>query len=144
MKPQVNEITLTSINVLLIFLWTYAAMSKLLNYEQSRAQMMDQAFPAAINKLLVWAVPATELFSASLLLFNRGRKPGLVASAALLSAFSIYIILVMSRSFDHIPCSCGGIISSLSWGQHLVFNMSFLTLTLFALTPYKRKEVRER
>lgn len=126
-----KESSLISIcSSVLIMLWVYAALTKLFNYDQSRNQMMAQVFPAAINKMLVWAVPVSELFIATLLLFSRWRKQGLLASAVLLFAFSIYIILVMNRSFGRIPCSCGGIISMLSWGEHLVFNLVFLLLTL--------------
>lgn len=121
---------ITIINVLLIFLWTYAAMSKLLSYEQSRMQMMNQVFPAIINKILLWAVPVSELLIAGLLLSKKWFIPGLLFSCLLLFLFSVYILLIMSNAFGRIPCSCGGIISRLSWGQHLVFNAAFLVLAL--------------
>lgn len=139
MNGKVKEITLTSINFLLIFLWTYAAASKLFNYEQSRMQMMNQIFPAIINQILLWAVPVSELLIAGLLLFTRWRKLGLLLSSVLLVLFSIYIILVMNNAFARIPCSCGGIISKLSWGQHLVFNGLFLTLSLSGWIAFNKK-----
>lgn len=130
MNDKVKEITLTSINILLIFLWMYAATSKLLNYEQSRIQMMNQVFPVFISKLLLWTVPVSELLIAGLLLSKKWRIPGLLFSCLLLFLFTVYILLVMSNVFGRIPCSCGGIISRLSWGQHLAFNIFFLTLAL--------------
>ncbi|MEJ7778751.1 MAG: MauE/DoxX family redox-associated membrane protein [Daejeonella sp.] len=51
-------------------------------------------------------------------------------SCILLFLFSMYIILVINHAFERIPCSCGGIISKLTWGQHLVFNLFFLALAL--------------
>lgn len=130
MNGKAKEIILTSINLVLIFLWTYAALSKLLNYEQSRMQMMNQVFPGTINKILLWAVPVSELFITGLLLSKKWRTLGLLCSSILLLLFSIYIVVVMSDAFGRIPCSCGGIISELSWGQHLIFNMLFLLLAL--------------
>ena len=121
------------ISYLLIFLWVYAAMSKLLNFEQSRMQMMNQVFPVSINRILLWAVPFTELLIAGFLLFSISRKAGLVLSAILLFLFSGYVLLVMLNVFGRIPCSCGGIIAKLSWGQHLVFNLVFLSLAILGL-----------
>ncbi len=121
------------ISGLLTFLWVYAAMSKVLNYEQSRMQMMNQVFPAMINAVLLWVIPITELLIAGLLLFSKSRMAGLILSAILLFLFSGYVLLVMLNVFGRIPCSCGGIISKLSWGQHLVFNLVFLALAILGL-----------
>lgn len=117
----------------LTFLWVYAAMSKVLNYEQSRMQMMNQVFPVTVNAVLLWLIPITELFIAGLLLFSKSRIVGLILSAILLFLFSGYVLLVMLNVFGRIPCSCGGIISKLSWGQHLVFNLVFLALAILGL-----------
>ncbi len=127
------------ISSLLIFLWVYAALSKLLNFEQSRMQMMNQIFPAAINQVLLWAVPIAELLTAGLLTISRWRSYGLLISGLLLLLFCIYIILVMSHVFERIPCSCGGIISKLTWGQHLVFNIVFMALALSGYVISVRK-----
>lgn len=121
------------ISGLLTFLWVYAAMSKLLNIEQSRMQMMNQVFPATINAVLLWVIPITELLIAGLLLFSKSRIAGLILSAILLFLFSGYVLLVMLNVFGRIPCSCGGIIAKLSWGQHLVFNLVFLALAILGL-----------
>lgn len=102
-------------------------------------QMMNQIFPAAINKVLLWAVPVSELFTAGLLCVNRWRNSGLFVSCILLFLFSMYIILVMNHAFERIPCSCGGIISKLTWGQHLVFNLFFLALALAGFIISKKK-----
>ncbi len=42
----------------------------------------------------------------------------------------------------HLPCSCGGVLQGLSWGQHLLFNLLFLLLavmgTLLESKPKKK------
>jgi hypothetical protein len=118
---------------LLILLWVYAALSKLADFDRSRSQMLNQVFPASIAETLVWLVPASELLTASLLLFHRTYKAGLYVSLFLLLHFTLYIALVMTNIFGRVPCSCGGIISSMSWGQHLIFNLFFLALMLVAI-----------
>ncbi|MXV49938.1 hypothetical protein GS399_03065 [Pedobacter sp. HMF7647] len=130
---------------LLILLWVYAAGSKLLNYEYSRQQMMNQVFSANMAKLLTWMVPVSELFTAALLLFTSTRYYGLLASLSLLLAFTAYITLIKLNTFGRIPCSCGGVIAKLNWQQHLAFNIIFLLLTALSLfTNQHRKEATEK
>lgn len=131
-KPTAGLIV-TVITAALIFLWVYAAVSKLINYEQSRSQMLNQVFPVAIAKSLVWAVPFTELLISVLLSFLKTRLYGLYGSLILLISFTLYIGLVMNRVFDRIPCSCGGILNKMSWEQHLIFNIVFMILTITAI-----------
>lgn len=121
------------ISAILVFLWIYAALSKLLNYEQSRMQMLNQVFPKRISHLLVWAVPFTEMLAGGLLIFLKTRLAGLYASLLLLISFTVYIGLVMNNVFGRVPCSCGGILSKMTWEQHLVFNMVFLLMTATAI-----------
>ncbi|MES3016640.1 MAG: MauE/DoxX family redox-associated membrane protein [Bacteroidota bacterium] len=123
----------TIINFLLILLWTYAAVSKLADYETSRGQMLNQALPEWLEEILVWGVPAVELFTAALLLFNRTKFYGTILSLFLLICFSAYIALVQFNYFDYVPCSCGGIIGSLSWEQHFVFNLVFIVMAASAI-----------
>lgn len=139
------EIYIQLISCLLILLWVYAAVSKLINYEQSRMQMMNQVFPASINEILLWAVPLLELLISGLLLFHGTRKVGLLLSAILLFLFSGYVLLVMLNVFGRIPCSCGGVISKLNWEQHLVFNLVFLLLALLGFgIELKERRCNER
>jgi len=139
-KPAVS-IIINLITAALIFLWVYAAMSKLINYEQSRSQMLNQVFSKNIAKFLVWAVPLTELLLSGLLSFFKTRLIGLYGSLILLISFTVYIGLVMNHVFGRVPCSCGGVLSKMSWEQHLIFNVVFIVLTIGAilLSTYLKK-----
>ena len=128
------------ITTLLILLWVYAATSKLVDYDKSRSQILNQVFPVWISKILVWAVPATELIIAGLLLFPKTLKFGMYASLYLLTFFTLYIALIMTGIFGRIPCSCGGVLEDLSWSQHLIFNLFFLALTLIAIIYQSKVE----
>lgn len=139
-SKSLSNYFIQGITAILVFLWIYAALSKLMNFEQSRMQMMNQVFTAAISRILLWAVPFAELLIAGLLLFSGTRKIGLFLSVILLFLFSGYVLLVMLNVFGRIPCSCGGFISKLSWGQHLVFNLVFLGLALFGLVFQMKEE----
>lgn len=123
----------STINFLLILLWTYAAASKLADYETSRGEMLNQALPQWLEEILVWGIPMIELFTAGLLLFRKTRFYGTIMSVCLLIIFTGYIALVKLNYFDYVPCSCGGVIGSLSWEEHFLFNMVFIVLAATAV-----------
>jgi hypothetical protein len=71
-------------------------------------------------------------------LLPRFRTLGLYASFTLLGLFTIYIITVLTS--DHpTPCSCGGIISSLGWREHILFNGAFMLMALGAILQSGRQ-----
>lgn len=113
------------ISLLLIILWSYAAVSKLSNMEKSRMEMLNQVFPAWMAEVLVWLVPLVELALAGLLLFRRTRGRALLGSFLLLIAFSAYVGLLMTGIFGRVPCSCGGILRAMPYEAHLVFNLCY-------------------
>lgn len=134
LKSYVKPANLVQVvSYLLIVLWVYAALSKLIDYDKSRTQMLNQVFSKSIANILVWAVPFIELLAGGLLIFLKTRLAGLYASLLLLMSFTVYIGLVMINVFGRIPCSCGGILSKMSWEQHLTFNLAFILLTSTAI-----------
>lgn len=135
------SLIIISITAALIFLWVYAAMSKLINYEQSLGEMLSQPMAPWLEKILVWAVPLTELIAATMLIYKQTKFYGLLLSCLLLISFSVYIALVMNSVFNRIPCSCGGLLKNMSWEVHLIFNLFFLALAVYALF-YTIKERR--
>lgn len=129
--------TVAATSAVLILLWTYAAASKFIDYDQSRREMLNQIFPRSVSEVLAWAVPSIELVVATLLLLPKTLKTGLYASVILLVIFTGYIGLIMVNTFGRIPCSCGGILEEMTWGQHLAFNLVLLLLTSTALALSK-------
>ena len=122
--------------VLLVFLFVYATVNKLANLTTFMSDMNNQPFPSFLKPILVWAVPFTELAIAALLIFDTTRLIGLYASLVLMIAFSFYTAVVLLHFFTYVPCSCGGIIKNLSWGQHLVFNLFFVLIAFIAILKY--------
>lgn len=130
----VNRTSIISIiAAILVTLWIYASVSKLLDMENSRREMLNQVFSNDIARMLTWIVPAAELTTSAMLLFTKTKIMGFYASAFLLLSFTVYIVLVMSNVFGRIPCSCGGILEKMSWGQHLAFNIFFIGITFIAI-----------
>jgi uncharacterized membrane protein YphA (DoxX/SURF4 family) len=128
--------------LLLIILWVYAALTKLLDFEIARGQMINQIFPERSALVLAWLVPLTELITSVLLLIPRTVFYGLWISFCLLFIFTLYILLGLLDLYPRMPCSCGGVLSSLSWQAHLVFNLFFLVLTLIAIIHHYKGRSR--
>lgn len=126
----------TIISYLYILLFVYAAMSKLLDFENFRVQIGQSPMLSSHAELVVWFVPFFELAIAILLLIPRMRLFGILSSYYLMLLFSAYIFATINFS-DYVPCSCGGILEELTWHQHLVFNLFFCALAGIAILLYK-------
>lgn len=129
--------------LLLIVLWTYTAFSKLFAYPATVLQLQHMPFIAPAAAFAGWFIPAVEIIIAVLLVVTNYRKAGLWASLILISIFTFYLAFAMGAG-KKLPCSCGGIISTLSWTGHLVFNSGIALLTAMALLQqhylFKRRQ----
>ena len=114
-------------------LWGYAGFVKLINWSQSRAEMLKQPFPEGIANILFWVIPLVELGIVALLLSPKLRQWGLRASLTLITVFTLYLVLVLGRAFGSIPCACGGILSGMGHMAHLIFNSFFVILGCIAM-----------
>jgi len=114
----------------LVLLWVYAAVSKLIDWDHFKWEMRNQVLPVPLKEMLIYALPASELITAGLLISDRTFTAGIYTSFILIVAFTAYIGLVLGHAFRHIPCSCGGILQHLGWTEHLFFNLFFVALTI--------------
>jgi len=122
-----------SASFLLIVLFAYAGLSKLLTLEDFRGELHNQSFPGWVADVLLYTLIPLELLTAGLLCFRVTETWGLRLSALLMAIFTMYIVLVLLDFWQRVPCSCGGILTGMSWGTHLVFNLFFLLLSVAAL-----------
>jgi hypothetical protein len=115
---------------LLILLFLYTGLHKLIYPQKFMFSLVQSPIlPAGILKCLAILVPTIELALAALLLSKKTRNTGLVLSGLLLLVFSVYIIAILKVG-GRIPCSCGGIIESLNWTQHLFVNLTLAALSV--------------
>lgn len=114
-----------------IFIFSYTGISKLTNVTVFQTDMSKSIFiPELMIVPLSYFVPIAEAFLSIGLLTSRYFKVSLLLSSLLMWLFTIYVAFLYFFSPD-IPCSCGGIISSLSWPQHIILNVVLsLILTL--------------
>lgn len=124
---------------LIILLFVYTGVSKLINYDNFKHVMGQTPILKPFLDVLPIGLPLSELVAAALLIFPVTRRWGLYAAAVLMSAFTVYVAYVLFVS-PHVPCVCGGIIKQMTWKQHLVFN-SFFTLAAFAAIRLQKQAI---
>ncbi|MGN7785798.1 MauE/DoxX family redox-associated membrane protein [Niabella sp. 22666] len=148
--PTPVQLTKSSGNVLiqiatvvLIALFLYTASDKLSDLKLFARIINESAILKGYGSLLSKVVPACELLIVLLLFIPATRKPGLLFSFVLLLIFTLYIV-AMLVSGSRLPCNCGGIISSLTWTQHIVVNLLFMILSLLAFWKHRQQNLLVR
>ncbi len=121
------------ITALLIILFIYSGFSKIFAYSDFKRAMLNQPFPFWFAEVLIWFLPTAELIIAFALMASKTRPYGEYAFLILMTFFSLYIAAILVHLFPKVPCTCGDLISSLSWQQHLFFNLFFLLLCFYAI-----------
>lgn len=129
-KPSTVD---TIVCLLLILLFTYSSISKLINFEGFEYDLNKQPFSNALTPVLAFLIPAVEIALVVLLSFDRTRKTGMYLSLVLMVIFTVYTCLVLLHAFEYVPCSCGGVIGRLTWPQHLVFNLFFVGVSVVGI-----------
>lgn len=123
---------------LYILLFVYAAVSKLLDFENFELELGQSPLLSAFADWISSTIIAVELTIAVLLVFHRTRIIALYAGFSLMTMFTAYIFIILNYS-SYIPCSCGGILEKMSWEEHLLFNVIFVLLAVLALCLYRLK-----
>jgi hypothetical protein len=114
---------------LLALLFSYASVSKILDYERFKLQLGKSPFISGFATELSWTLPLSEIVITLFLLVNATKLLGLYGSLFILTVFTLYIGFLLKFS-SYIPCSCGGLLGFLSWKQHLVFNIIFILVAV--------------
>ncbi|KQT24780.1 tellurium resistance protein TerC [Chryseobacterium sp. Leaf405] len=120
-----------------VLLFCYAAISKMLDFENFQIQIGQSPLLSAYAGVVSYGVIIAEIAIVLLLIIRSTRLYGLYLSTALMTAFTVYIYLILNYS-EFIPCSCGGILEKLSWNQHLIFNVLCVVLGLLSTFMYEK------
>lgn len=130
-----SKIFIEIVSFLLIVLWIYAAISQLTQLHNFHVRLGQFPFIGNYADVLYWLLPVTELIAAFLFFFSQTKMAGLIFSSVLLLLFTGYILALLYFA-DSIPCSCSGVIPSLSWTQHLFFNVGCFIMALLGVAYY--------
>lgn len=122
------------ISVLFIVLFVYAGLTKLMEGDMFYNNILNSPIIGGrtMASIASWSIPLIELAVALLIAWPKTRLKGLFGALGLMLLFTGYTVGILFFA-PYIPCSCGGVISLLSWEQHLVFNMMFLFLAVLGI-----------
>ena len=143
MKTRAFNLAIEAITAVLLLLWIYTGLNKVIHYDKFSFELGRSPFLQHIAPLVAILVPAGELLTAILLIFKRTRVVGLYASLFSMTLFTGYVYVMLHYAYD-LPCSCGGIIELLTWEQHLLVNVMLTLLTAFALLLQSRFDILQQ
>jgi hypothetical protein len=132
MSPGRRKLVVEVIAALFILLFLYTALSKSFMIGSTVDVIKRTPFFSNFPKVTAWSVVVVEYAVAALLFFPQTRKAGLYSSLVIMLGFTLYIGY-MKAVIPRLPCSCGGVISTLTWNQHLVFNIFFALLAGYGI-----------
>ena len=117
------------------FLYIYTGSDKLANLEKFTGVLNGIPGAGGRAEVLAWAIPVAELVLGTCLVFSQGtlRRRSLRVSVWLMGIFTAYLASVLLFGLEGRFCSCGGVIGTLGWRSHLLFNIIFLAVGLLAL-----------
>jgi len=138
---QRKTLVIELISGLLILLFLYTGLSKLFEHDKFVFNLTKSPLLSPFAGFISIALPIGEIVLAGLLLFKRTQSKGLWLSLGLMSLFTVYLTYMVSF-YDKLPCSCGGVISKMSWTQHIFFNLFFVLLSWVALRLTKMDNSR--
>lgn len=127
------------ISALLLLLFLYTSLSKLIDYETFKNVLSASPLLKPVAGVVAWLLPVTELLIVVLLFIPAMRLKGLFASLILISLFTLYLIYMIAFT-PHLPCNCGGVLKLMTWKHHIFFNVFFILLSLTGILVYKRNK----
>ena len=119
----------------LLVLFLYTALSKLRDYHSFKSVLQETPIIKPIARTVALGLPSLEIVLAVLLFFPATRRKGLYISLTLLTLFTIYLIYMVS-TVSHLPCNCGGVLNSLTWKEHICFNIFCIIVSLIGIAVY--------
>jgi hypothetical protein len=127
----------------LILLFVYTGINKAMDHHIFALQLQKSPLLSRFSSLIAIILPAFEIMLALALSFYRTRLIALYTATGLLFIFTIYLAFILTY-VKQLPCSCGGVISKMSWRQHIIFNLFFLILAVTGIVLQKINNKPER
>ncbi len=140
LNTNIKKILIEIVSLLYVVLFIYAAVSKLIDFENFKVQLGQSPLLSAFATPVAIGVPVLEIVIAVMLLLPKFKLYGLLSSFTLMVMFTAYIYIILNFS-QFIPCSCGGVLEKMTWNQHLIFNIVFVLLAGLAILFQPEKQL---
>ena len=115
-----------------ITLFTYAAVSKVVDFQNFKVQLGQSPLLTIFADFLAYSIPTLEIIISIFLMVPMYRIKAIYASCFLMFLFTVYIVMILNFT-SFVPCSCGGVLEELGWKEHLIFNVAFVILGISAI-----------
>lgn len=138
LSEKTKEIIVDCICYAFIILFVYTASSKLQDYAVFQRGLHNSVLLNPYSTTLAWLIPTVEILISILLIIPKMRSYGLISSLLIMIIFTSYLIYMISYGGPR-TCGCGGVIQSLTWVQHIWFNITFILLACLALFFNRKK-----
>jgi len=93
--------------------------------------------------LISWVVPVAEIAITILLIIPRTKLIGLLLAFVMMLGFTFYVFYVLNYAHE-VPCACGGVLSGMSWQNHLIFNLIYTGIALLGILLSQNILMRKR
>lgn len=123
-KKNISEIFAT----LLVFLFLYTGLSKYTSFHRFQAALSQSPILKHYSGIISFLIPGIEILIAISLIVPKTRKIGFLFSFFLLTLFTLYLVYMITFT-PNLPCTCGGVITQLTWKQHIFFNLTFIAIS---------------
>ncbi|RQO77791.1 hypothetical protein DBR40_07390 [Pedobacter sp. KBW01] len=131
-RTKAWETALDLITYLYVLLFFYTACSKMITYSSFNKILSELPYLASLHAILAPAFIGLEVVLGILLIIPRTRIKGLWGAMLLMMVFTVYLgYNIIERT--KLPCSCGGVISGMTWPHHLLFNSAFIAMAIAGL-----------
>jgi len=123
-----------------LFLFLYTGYSKLADHANFQSVLsVSPLLNSTLATFLSWVLPFSEIIIGLLLLIPTFTRLSLYISSGMMLIFTVYLIYMVSTG-DRLPCHCGGVLSQMSWKQHIIFNLFFCVIAGSAIVALNRNK----
>ncbi|WP_442590930.1 MauE/DoxX family redox-associated membrane protein [Pedobacter sp. AW31-3R] len=121
-----------------ILLFVYTAVSKIITFHTFSLILSKSVLIGSFSTWVAYFIPSTEILLSILLIIPRTNRIALIGSFVLMLLFTCYLVYMIYFETTH-TCNCGGVLTILTWKQHLLLNLVLtgLSATGIFLSPKK-------
>ncbi|WP_268225154.1 MauE/DoxX family redox-associated membrane protein [Sinomicrobium oceani] len=138
-KSRHKKVLVEIICLLFIILFVYAGLTKLMEGDRFYTNLNNSPLFGikTLAGIMSWVIPILEIMIAALLAWPKTRLIGLYSALGLMIIFTAYTAGILFIS-PYAPCSCGGVITLLSWKQHFILNTLWIVLAIMGIVLYPK------
>lgn len=132
---RIKNIVAESTIFILILVWAYTFVSKVLDFDTFARQIKGAYLLSAAGGILPYLLQVVHVGIVILLLNKSWRRMGLLVSLSVIIAYTAYLIYILKFA-PSIPCSCIAVLRSMNWADQLYFNSGVLAINLIGLITF--------